>query len=358
MVGPPGFVPQASGWPVVGHDGVIGMLRRSINRSLLSHAYLFSGPGGTGKRTLALAFAMTLNCQADAAEGSAVPDVACGFCGSCSRALRGEHPDIVEINLETQAAAEDAGKKATPAKEVKIDTIREMLRTVGLSPYMGRWKVYILGDADRMNEEAANALLKTLEEPPSQTMLLLLASDETAVLPTISSRCILVPLRLLSREQIAASLQEGWSAEPEQAEKLAALSGGRLGWAVRMLQNPGGLANRSSALEEMALLAGSPISERINVAARFAKKFTDARQDLYTSLDVWESWWRDVIMLRASAPELVMNVDQMGALGAAARRVPSESAHEAILLIQQTRRQLMENVNPRLALEALALGLP
>jgi DNA polymerase-3 subunit delta' len=320
---------------------------------------MFTGPSGVGKRTLALTFAMTLNCQSDPPEGAGEPDVPCGLCTSCGRILRGEHPDVTEINLETQATyLGDDSKKATPAKELRIDTIREMQRTVGLSPYMGRWKVYILGDANRMNEEAANALLKTLEEPPSQTILLLLAPDDSSVLPTISSRCIQVPLRALPRPVIASSLVVEWEAEQEQAEKLAALSGGRLGWAVTMLENPAGLVQRSTALEEMALMSGNSILERVNAAAKFAKRFTDARPELYAALDTWEGWWRDVLVVEAGAPELVINVDQLSALRSLAKRVPAERAHDAITLIQQTRRQLQENVHPRLALEALALGLP
>src|SRR5437762_1090942 len=270
---------QASGWPVIGHDGAIAMLRRSIRDDLLSHAYLFTGPAGIGKRTLALAFAMALNCEADPLEGERWPDVPCGLCASCSRTLRGEHPDLTEVNLETQAAAlaDEGGKsKSGPPKELRIDTIREMQHTVGLSPYSGRWKVYVLGDADRMNEEAANCLLKTLEEPPSQTVLILLAPDESAVLPTISSRCIQISLRPLSRQLIASSLVDEWGAEREQAEKLAALSSGRLGWAVTMLNNPAGLALRGAALEEMAMLSGSSMLDRINTASKYAKKFTDA----------------------------------------------------------------------------------
>src|SRR5207253_1616982 len=121
---------------------------------------------------------------------------------------------------------------------------------------------------------------------------------------------------------------------------------------------PRAMAQRKAALEEMAALAGAAPVERINAAARFAKRFTDARAELYAALDVWESWWRDVLVVGASAQELVINVDQLPALAAAARRVPASRAHESIALIQRTRRQLLENVHPRLALEALALGLP
>ena len=296
------------------------------------------GPQGVGKRTLALAFAMALNCRG---RGSCRPVRAGGsraaFALSCGRGQRSEHPDIMEVNLETQAAMSDDGKgKAAPAKELKIDTIREMQHTVALSPYMGRYKVYILGDADKMNEEASNALLKTLEEPPSQTVLILLAPDETSVLPTIASRCVQVPLRPLKRAEIAAGLISMFGAEQEQAERLAALAGGRMGWAVTMFREKGRFEHRSRVLEEMALLSGSTVADRINAATRYAKQFTDARQDLYAALDVWEGWWRDLLVVKSGASDLVMNIDQLPALQSLARKVPVDKAHSAVTLIQDT----------------------
>jgi DNA polymerase-3 subunit delta' len=348
-----------SPWPqVVGHDVAVAMLRRSISGGLLSHAYLFTGPPGVGKRTLALALAMTLNCEGGAPNGSGVPDAPCGFCACCSRIKRGEHPDVLEVNLETQHSALSAQHpSAPPPKELRIDTIREMQSTVGLSPYSGRWKVYILGDADRLNEEAANSLLKTLEEPPAQTVLVLLAPDGASLLPTISSRCIQVPLRPLPRTQVEATLIAR-GAEPELAARLAALSGGRIGWAITALQTPGSLESRNVTLQELSVLVGSTAVDRIDAASRLAKRFTDNRAALYETLDVWEGWWRDVLVAGTGAEELVINLDQLPSLNSLARRVATDRAYRTVLLVQQTRQQLMENVNPRLALEALTLGLP
>jgi DNA polymerase-3 subunit delta' len=358
MFSPFSIPPQPSGWPIIGHDKAVALLRRSLNSDQLSHAYLFTGPPGVGKRTLALAFAMAVNCQSSA-EG-ALPDAPCLLCASCTRIAHGAHPDVSEVNLQTQAAAlGESGKgKVAPAKEVKIDTVREMQATVGLRPYSGRRRLYILGDADRLNEESSNCMLKTLEEPPSHTILVLLAPDEASVLPTISSRCLHVPLRSLPRAVVASSLVDVWEAEPEQAETLAALSGGRLGYAVTLLADRDAMDRRRAALEKVSLLMGAPISDRINAATEYAKMFTDARQDLYAMLDTWESWWRDVLVVKAAAPELASNVDQMQTLASIASRVPVKRASAAVSLVQQTRQQLLENVNPRLALEALALGLP
>nr|AIA15492.1 DNA polymerase III, delta subunit [uncultured bacterium] len=314
---------------------------------------------GSSKRTMALAFAMAVNCQADAPEGQEWPDSPCGICASCVRFQRGSHPDLTEVNLETQAAAlGEAGKgKSGPAKELRIDAIREMQANVGLSPHSARWKIYIVGDADKMNEEASNALLKTLEEPPAHTIIILLAPDEMSVLPTISSRCFLLPLRSMSRREVARALVQKWGAERDEAELLAALSGGRLGYAVRLMEDRESLERRRSALQELSVLSGAHINDRVNTAGRYAKMFTESRPALYEMLQDWEGWWRDVIAVRAPAPELVVNIDQMQALESAARKHSSGSALAAIKLIQDTRQQLLENVNPRVALEALALGM-
>ncbi len=351
--------PQPSGWPVIGHDQPVKILRRSLTTGRLSHAYLFTGPEGVGKRTVALALAMTVNCLGEAPAGQPWPDTPCMLCPSCARIMRGAHPDVAEISLDTQARFQgDSGKKGAPARELKIDVVRDMQGNIGLNPHTARRKVYLIGDADRLNEEASNCLLKTLEEPPEHSMLVLLAPDEESVLPTISSRCVQIQFRPLSKSLVASSLAEVWGAEEEQAETLAALSGGRLGYAVELLGNEQALARRRAALEEAALLTGAPVLDRIEAAAKYAKRYTDARSELYEMLDEWETWWRDVMVVKAGAADLAVSVDQLTSLNSIARRTPVERAARAVRLIQQTRQQLLENVNPRLALEALTLGLP
>lgn len=349
------------GWPVVGHERAVETLRRILRSGTVPHAYLFAGAPGSGKRTLALAFAMALNCQAEVPDGQPWPDAPCGLCASCSRVARGAHPDLVEINLETQTrnAVDNGGKaKVAPAKELRIDAIREMQETAGLTPHSGRWRVVIIGDAERMNEEASNCLLKTLEEPPGHTVLMLLASDESLVLPTVASRCFVVPLHGMSRATITRALRERWQAEPEQAELVAALSDGRLGTAVGLLNRPDALARRKAALEQAAVLVGASVLDRVAAATRLAKMYTDDRTGLHAYLDAWEGWWRDVMAAGAGAHELAMGIDQASAVASTARRIAPTRAAAAIGLVQQARRQLQENVNPRLALEALTLGLP
>jgi DNA polymerase-3 subunit delta' len=345
----------------VGHERAVETFRRILRSGVVPHAYLFTGSPGSGKRTLALAFAMALNCMAGAPEGQPWPDVPCGLCSSCTRIARGAHPDLLEINLETQARAlgEGGGKaKAAPAKELRIDSIRDMQESVGLTPHSARWRVVIIGDAEKLNEEASNCLLKTLEEPPGHTVLMLLAGDESLLLPTVASRSFIVPLHGTSRATIAQALRERWHVEREQAELVAALSDGRLGAAVSLLSAPDALARRQAALEQAAILVGATKLDRVAVATRLAKMYSDDRQGLYDYLDAWEGWWRDVMATGAGAQELAMGRDQANALASTARRISPAQAAASITLVQEARRQLQENVNPRLALEALTLALP
>ncbi|MEA2573155.1 MAG: polymerase subunit delta, partial [Chloroflexia bacterium] len=239
--------PQPSGWPVIGHDQPIGILRRSLRTDRLSHAYLFTGPEGIGKRTVAITLALTVNCVGEVPAGQPWPEVPCLLCPSCARIMRGAHPDVAEISLETQAHLQgDSGKKGAPARELRIDVVRDMQASIGLNPYSARRKVYLIGDADRLNEEASNCLLKTLEEPPEHSMLVLMSPDEESVLPTISSRCMQLQFRPLSKKLVASSLASIWGAEEELAERLAALSGGRWGYGVGLLGNELAVTRRRS----------------------------------------------------------------------------------------------------------------
>ena len=355
----PGLEVTIGGWPIVGHERAVAVLRRSIKRGQVGHAYLFVGPPGTGKRSLATTFAMAINCESVPPDGESAGEP-CGLCLACSRIRRGAHPDVVYIDLETQAAAQAQGgaRKAAPAKELKIETIREMQAGLTLLPYSARRKIYIIGDAERMNDEAANCLLKSLEEPPAHSILVLLAADERAVLPTISSRCLYIPLRSVPRERIAAHLRDTYGAPHEKSVLLAALSSGRVGTAIGLLNNDGAMDARSDALRELSVLSGATVTDRLDASARLAKMFTDARPDLYRLLDTWEGWWRDLLVTSAQAGDLSQNVDQDAALRSRAVRLDPQRSLAAISLIQRTRQQLQENVNPRLALEALTLGLP
>ncbi|MCL4532432.1 MAG: DNA polymerase III subunit delta', partial [Actinobacteria bacterium] len=206
-------------WRTIGHDRAVRLLQKSIDAERVSHAYLFSGPRGIGKATLAREFARALNCL----QFQAGP---CGECRSCRRIENGTHPDVRVINLEEGS------------KNISIETVRDLQEGVALRPFEGRVKVYIIEEAERLSEAASNSLLKTLEEPPPSVVLLLTVLDATMLLPTIVSRCQQVDLRPVPDRVVEETIRARTATDPEHARLIAMLAGGRLGWALNAASRP------------------------------------------------------------------------------------------------------------------------
>ncbi|WP_298820189.1 DNA polymerase III subunit delta' [Chloroflexus sp.] len=336
-------------WNVDGHEWAIAQLRSNIRANRVAHAYLFTGPPGIGKSLLALRMAQALTCERQTGDP-------CLQCRTCRRVERGNHPDVRVAGMETQAAAAKADEAARQ-KELKIATIREWQRDLALRPYEAARRVLILRDAERLSEEAANAMLKTLEEPPEFATLLLVAHSNE-LLPTIVSRCRVLRLRPLSREQVAAALRAR-GATPERAVELAAWSGGRVGWAITMLADETAQAARREQLAALIALREQDLSAGLQWAEQRAKEYRAGEQETVLAwLELWQSWWRDVVYVAAGCDEAVTNVDRRAELAALARQVKPAEALAFWQQIVMTGQQLRENVNPQLALEHLVLHLP
>jgi DNA polymerase-3 subunit delta' len=336
-------------WGVEGHEWAVEYLQRSMAAGTLAHAWLFSGPPGLGKRLLALRFAQALNCEQS-------PGDPCLQCRNCRRIERGNHPDVRVSGMETQAATLKADEAARQ-KELKIATVRAWQQDVALRPYEAARRVLILHDAERLSEEAANAMLKTLEEPPDHALLILVA-DSAALLPTIVSRCRSLRLRTVPRARIIGALQAR-GAEPAHAELLAALSAGRIGWALARLADPDELHRRQEQLTTLLQLAGADRSAGLRWAEQRAKEYRGGEQALvFDWIALWQAWWRDVLLTAVDAGEAVVNVDQRALLAAVARSVPPAVAAEFLQRLTLAARQLRENANPQLVLESLTFHLP
>jgi DNA polymerase-3 subunit delta' len=342
---------EPTNWGLVGHQWAIDLLRRSISGGRTAHAYLLSGPAGVGKALLALRLAQTLNCEAGG------PDP-CLSCRSCKRIERGNHPDIRVAGMASQAAGLKP-EEAARQKELKIDTVREWQRDINLRPYEGRRRVFILHDAERLTEAAANAMLKTLEEPPSYATLLLVANTSGDLMATIVSRCQPLKLRPVPRAQIAEALQARFNLAEDDARLLAAWSGGRVGWALRMVDAPEELEARQEQLAELVALHSLSRAAGFRWAEERAKQFRGGEQaSVFAALELWQSWWRDLMLTAAGCDQAIIHVDRRDELRQAAVRYPLAEAHAFITRLDAAVRQLRENVNPQLALENLALHLP
>lgn len=334
-------------WPIIGHEWAVELLQRSIATDHLTHAYLLAGPPQIGKSTLALTFAQALNCVGE--------DAPCGQCRPCRLIASGRYPDVRLVETERAASGERKGKR-----EIGIDQVRALQHEVNLKPYEGRWKVAIIAGAEELSLEAANALLKTLEEPPPQVVLILTATSSEALLPTIVSRCQLITLRPLPAAAIeSALLARGVPAE--RARLLSRLAEGRIGWAIQASQDESLLIARQDTLAQLVRLAAARRSERLAYAQVLAQRFSrdgEGPEEVGEVLELWAGWWRDVLLVQEGCPELVVNVDREEALQREAGRGRPEQSRSFLQALRQTQEQLTQNVNPRLALEVLLLSVP
>ena len=232
-------------WQTVGHDAAVRALSRAMEQGRMHHALLLVGPPRVGKMALAMDVARALNCLGEEPSG--------GPCRQCERISDSLHPDVRVIGVEE----DDQGRARTL---ISIEQVRVVQKEASLRPYEGAFRVFIIDGVDRMSDEAANSLLKTLEEPPDQVVLVLLASDASSVLPTIRSRCRRLDLRPVGVDTIADHLVTTLEVDSALAQEVARLSGGRIGWAVQAAQVDlnrlevlGGIGERmSDAANELA----------------------------------------------------------------------------------------------------------
>jgi DNA polymerase-3 subunit delta' len=241
-----------------------------------------------------------------------------------------------------------------PDQSLKIGQVRELQRQLALSPQEGHWRVAVLCDFERATVEASNALLKTLEEPPSQVVLVLTATEADVLLPTIVSRCQVLSLRPLSTSVVSEALRSRWGADSQQAELLAHLSGNRLGWAVRALEDEALLAQRNEHLDNLASLMSKGRVERLAYAAQLSRHPALVRE----ILTWWLGWWRDVLLLASGSQVSVSNLDWERVLRQQAQQVTVSQAQRVVAQMRSTITNLDRNVNLRLALEVLLLSLP
>lgn len=325
-------------WQVIGHERPVHLLQNSVEAGRVSHAYLFSGPRQVGKLTLARELAKALNCLER--------ERPCGQCRSCRKIERGVHPDVQAIELEEGS------------KSISIDAVRGIQDGVALRPAEGRAKVYIIEEAERLSEPAANSLLKTLEEPPPSVVMVLTTQDATMLLPTLVSRCQQVDLLPVPAKAIEAALGQRPGLDPEQARLVASLAKGRVGWALQAAASPAMLHRRMELMERLMSLPRANRVDRFAYAAELASLCSRDPEAARGVLESWQFWWRDLLLFRLDMEDLVVNVDLRDRLKAQARLYSVETLGRMVKTIQETLSLLVQNVNARLALEVLMLRVP
>ena len=328
---------MAENWDFIGNEWAVDLLRGQIAKQSLRHAYLFSGPEGIGRRTLALKLAQAANCEQPPAPGD--------FCGAC-RACRGfsqmGHTDLHIVELQEGD------------RQIKVEAVRELSRMLALTPYEARYQVALLVDFDLASEQAANALLKTLEEPAERVLLLLTAESAESLPATIASRCEVLRLRPVEAEELERGLREGYGIVEERARLAARLSGGRPGRALQLARDEEALQQRGEWLAEALQLLDEDHVGRF----RYAENASKDRDQLRAILDVWLSLWRDVLMQKGGEDAAMANIDQEADIVRVAAGLKLQAIREFVASIQDTLFELRGNVHPRLAFEALLIALP
>ncbi len=324
-------------WDMIGHEWAVQLLSEHIAQKRLRHAYLIAGPRGVGRRTLALRLTQALNCLAPPEPGQP-----CRACRSCQQIERMQYPDLLVVQAEQEGGT------------LKVDQVREMQRSLSLHPYEGRYRVALLLRFEEAHVSAMNALLKTLEEPASQVVLLLTAESAERLLPTIVSRCETLRLRPLPLEQVSRGLQEGWGAPEDQARLLAHISGGRPGFALQLYFEPERLQQRQAWLSDLLHLLTSSRRERFDYIEPLAKE----RSVLRSALIVWLSFWRDILIKICGAGAPIANLDYQQEIERLAQQLNRSSALHILGAVENALTLVDQNVNPRLIGEVLTLDLP
>jgi len=322
---------------ILGQERALGYLDTALKQGRLAHAYLFLGPEGVGRAAAATALAARLNCAGPTPEGEA-----CGGCPSCRRLAAGTHPDFLVLRPSSE------GRQP----QIKIEQIREFRKLTAYPPVGGGWRVALIKPAAALNDAAANALLKTLEEPPPRHLIILAATQEGDLFPTLVSRCQKLAFAPLPTALIRRELEKRGQ-PPAQAALAAALSGGSLGRALS-LDLEALPAQRDQVLADLRHLTRGGDAAILEWAQRLAKSVAEAD----TFLTLAALWYRDLLVLRAGAGvELLAHQDRLAELTAECHSGRPEHWLERLAALDRSRRQLSANLNPELTLDILGFRL-
>ena len=339
-------------WQVAGHDAAVAGLASAVAAGRVSHAYLITGPEGVGRTSLALALARALNCE------SAPEQRPCNECDACRRILRRVHPDIVVADMEWQETviARPRGDQSRARQRFSIAAIKWLREDIVTRPMLGRWKMQIIDDAGRFSNDAPEAFLKTLEEPPSFAVIVLIAESADQVSETIRSRCQHIALGAVPTEAIRAELAAR-GVDDAAAERLARSSLGRIAWAVRMAEDPREQAKRREQVETAFEQLTTPLG-RIEITGTVARDHTRKRDTTYALLDIWTGLWRDALLLHSGLGDRVAFPEVADRLAPFAQRQALPDLYRALWATQRAGSDLDSNVQARIALHAMVMQWP
>lgn len=320
---------------VVGHRDLINYIQTAVEQDKVSHAYILNGERGAGKKMLANLFAMTLQCESQGKDP-------CGKCRDCKQVDSGNHPDVIRVTHEKP-------------NSISVDDVRRQINDdIMIKPYNGKYKIYIVPDADLMTVQAQNALLKTIEEPPEYAVIMLLTENAESLLQTITSRCVILKLRNIKDILIKKYLMEQMGIPDYKADLCAAFAQGNVGKAIMLATSDHFNEIKEDAVQLMKYINEMEISEIIAAV----KRVTAYKIEISDYLDVIMVWFRDVLIYKATmnVDRVVFN-DQMNAITERARKSSYEGIELILDSLEKAKARLKANVNFELVMELLFLTM-
>lgn len=322
---------------IYGHEKQVAILRQAIVQNRLGHSYLFSGIDGVGKKTLALELAKALNCE----KAGEIND-SCEKCPVCLKIKRRTHPDVFLIEAEGQF--------------IRVAAIREIQAQMTFRPMEGKKRVYVIDNADRMNEEAANALLKTLEEPSASNVLILITAKPYTLPSTIISRCRHMRFNPVAIDTITKFLVECQKIEKESALLPAGLSGGSVGQALELSREEA-VAYRAEVLKMLANTKKSDPMSLLAFAAFFGQDKQDKRE-IKQGFSILQTCFRDALIYKETgSSRMLLNQDETALIASLALRLTGRQIIQNIALMEKSFETMERNVNKTLTLETMAFKL-
>ena len=320
---------------VVGHKDIINYIRNAVQEDRVSHAYILNGERGSGKKMLAGLFAATLLCEKQG------PDP-CNVCHSCRQAESGNHPDIIRVTHEKP-------------NTISVDDIRKQVNEdIQIKPYQGPYKIYIIGEADLMTVQAQNALLKTIEEPPAYAVIFLLTENAEALLPTITSRCVMLKLRNIKDTLIRKYLMETMQVPDYKADLCTAFAQGNMGRAIMLANSEYFHEIREEAVQLLKHINDMDLSE----VAKAIKKIGTYKLEINDYLDIMMIWYRDVLLYKATKEvDRVVFKDQIDSIRERAKKCSYEGIELILNSLEKAKVRLKANVSFDLVMELLLLTI-
>lgn len=320
---------------VVGHADIIQYIQNAVTEDKVSHAYIMNGERGSGKKLLANLFAQTLQCE----RGGNEP---CYECHSCKQALSGNHPDIITVQHEKPSS-------------ISVDEIRvQVNEDIQVKPYSGKYKVYIIPEADLMTQQAQNALLKTIEEPPAYVVIILLTENAQKLLPTICSRCVMLKLRNIKDQLVKKYLMENMQIPDYKADVCTAFAQGNIGRAILLANSEHFNEIKEEAIQLLKNIDTMDLSDMIEAV----KRCSQYKIDVDDYLDVLAIWYRDVLIYKATQNvDRVIFSEQLNYIKERATKSSYEGIENIIKAIENAKARLRANVNFDLVMELLLLTI-